>query len=161
MKRPLISSAVVALALGLLAMPASADLSRKVIATFKGQIIVSAEQLQPAGNDKETIEEFKKARLKELKGEPNADEVHAWSFHYAAFLKATGSTDLKLEFHVDGKYVADQRLTDVDAKDPVLMGFITITEDDGPAKGKTYQLKLVAKKGAKETVVATTPITLN
>jgi hypothetical protein len=76
-------------------------------------------------------------------------------------LKTTGATDLKLEFHSDGKYVADQRLTDVDAKDPVLMGFITINEDDGPAKGKTYTLKLVAKKGSKETVVATTPITLN
>jgi hypothetical protein len=80
MNRALASSAVVLLALAVTALPAQADLSRKVIATFKGQILVTAEAIDGAGSDKDTIDAFKKARLKEVKGEPNADEVHSWSF---------------------------------------------------------------------------------
>jgi hypothetical protein len=162
MKRShLISSAVVAIAVLLAGTVAFADMSKKVIASFKGQIIITDHTLAMESTDKATIAEFKKARLKEIKGEANAEDVHSWSFHYSAFLKTTGSTDLKLEFYTGNKYVADVRLTDVDPKDPVLVGMISITEDDGPTKGKAYTLKLVAMKGSKEIVLATTPLTLN
>ena len=162
MKRSqLISSAVVAIAVLLAGTIAFADMSKKVIATFKGQILITDHPLAMEGTDKATIAEFKKSRLKEIKGEPNGEDVQSWSFNYSAFLKTTGSTDLKLEFYIGDKYVADQRLTDVDPKDPVLVGMISITEDDGPTKGKAYTLKLVSVKGGKETVLATTPLTMN
>src|SRR5690349_17600779 len=161
MKRSrMLSVAFVAIALGL-ASNAFADMSKKVIASFKGQILITDHELAMGANDKETIAEFKKSRLKEIKGEQNSEDVQAWTFNYSAFLKTTGSTDLKLEFYLGDKYVADQRLTDVDPKDPVLVGQISISEDDGPPKGKTYTLKLVAVKGSKETVVASTPLTMN
>jgi hypothetical protein len=152
---------IVALALTLIAGTALADMSKKVISTFKGQILVTDRELAMSATDKETIADFKKARLKEIKGTPNSEDVQSWTFNYAAFLNKTGSTDLKLEFYLGDKYVADQRLTDVDPKDPVLVGQITITEDDGPTKGKAYVLKLVAVKGDKEIVLATSPLTLN
>jgi len=161
MKRSHQLSVIVIAAALILGGTALADMSKKVIVTFKGQILITDHDLQMEATDKATIAEFKKARLKEIKGEPNADEVQAWNFHYAAFLSKTGSTDLKLEFYVGDKYVADQRLTDVDPKDPVLMGQISISEDDGPAKGKSFTLKLVAVKGNKETVIASTPLVMN
>jgi hypothetical protein len=152
---------IVVVALALLAGTAFADLSKKVIAAFKGQILVTAAPLEMQGSDKDTIAAFKKARLKEIKGAPNSEDVQAWEFSYTAFLKTTGATSLKLEFYDGDKYIADQTLTDVDPKDPVLEGMISITEDDGPTKNKAYMLKLVSVKNGKETVLATSPLTLN
>jgi hypothetical protein len=141
---------------------AQADFSAKVIAAFKGQIVVSNDEVDTAGNDKATIDAFKKARLKEVKGEPNGDDVQSWHFYYTAFLNAKPATgDLKLEFYVGDKYVADQHLTGVDMSTPVMNGHIDITEDDGPAKGKAYTLKLVGTVKGKDVVYSTTPITLN
>jgi hypothetical protein len=160
MKRSQIAIAVVA-ALALLAGNAFADLSKGVIKAFKGQILVTDGPIEMQGSDKETIAALKKARLKEVKGEKNSEDVQAWTFTYTAFLKAGGATELKLEFYDGDKYIADQRLTDVDPKDPVLEGTISLNEDDGPSKGKNYVLKLVSVKGGKETVVATTPLALN
>lgn len=154
------AAAVVALvALGAYsARDAHADLSKKVIKAFKGQILVTDGALGMGASDKETIAEFKKARLKVIKGTPNADEVTTWTFHYTAFLKKTGATSLAFEFHVGGKYVADQRLEGVDSSLTVLEGDIQITEDDGPAKNKDYTLKLIGKVKGKEVVLATTPL---
>src|SRR5438270_347984 len=150
-----------ALILGTSAL-AHADLSPKVIAAFKGQIVVSNDEVEAGANDKATIEAFKKARLKELKGEPNADDVQTWHFFYTAFLSNKSAvTDLKLEFYSGDKYVADEHLTGVDVHTPVLTGRIDISEDDGPAKGKTYTLKLVGEIKGKDVVYATTPLILN
>ena len=140
---------------------AHADLSPKVIAAFKGQVIVTADEVEPGANDKATIEAFKKARIKEVKGEPNADDVQTWHFFYTAFLNAkSASADLKLEFYSGDKYVADEHLTGVDTTVPVLSGHVDISEDDGPAKGKSYTLKLVGQAHGKDVVYATTPLTL-
>jgi hypothetical protein len=140
---------------------AHADLSKKVIKTFKGQLIVSSDPVQTGATDKETIASFKAAKLKEVKGEPNADDVQTWHFHYTAFLKKKAGSDLTFEFYTDGKYVADQRLEGVDASDPVIEGDISITEDDGPTKGKKYTLKLVGKVKGKDVTVATATITMD
>ena len=154
--------AAVALALVLGASVAHADLGPKVIAAFKGQIVVTNDEVEPGANDKATIEAFKKARIKEVKGEPNADDVQTWHFFYTAFLNAkSASGDLKLEFYSGDKYVADEHLTGVDTGAPVLTGHVDITEDDGPAKGKTYTVKLIAEVKGKDIVYATTPLTLN
>lgn len=151
--------------IGFVASPAVAlaDLSKKVIAAFKGQIVVSNDPL-PAGDgkdDKATIAAIKQVRLGSIKGEPNSESVTAWQFRYTAFLNKLGASALKFEFYSGKDYVADKRLEGVDPKDPVLEGEIMIDENEGPAKGKTYTVKLVAEKGRKTIVVATTTLTLN
>lgn len=137
---------------------ASAELSRKVIGAFRGQLVITKDELPEGKNDKDTIAKIKAAKLKELVGEKN-DEVTYWNFHYTAFLKKTGATTLKMEFYIDGKkYVADKTLSGVDPKVSALTGTISINEDEGLTRGKSYVVKLVA---GKNTVVAQTPLVMN
>ena len=153
MSRRSISAAVLAVAV--LAGTAYA-MSNTVISAFKGQLVVSSGELPEGKNDKDTIAKIKAANLKELAGEPHGD-VTAWFFHYTAFLGKSGSSKLKLEFMKDGKLAADKQLDGVDPKSAVLTGDITIDEDEGVAKGKTYTVQLVTSS---DTVVAKTTLTL-
>ena len=155
MSRHSLSAAVLAVLCA--ASPASADLSRGVISSFRGQLVISKDELPEGKNDKETITKIKAAQLKELVGQENG-EVTYWHFHYTAFLTKTGSQALKLEFLKDGKNLsADQRLDGIDAKSSVLTGDISINEDEGLAKGKTYTIQLVT---ANDAVVAKTVLTM-
>jgi hypothetical protein len=147
-----------AFAFGVAATPAHADMSKKVIAAFKGKLIVSNSPLENVGDDKATIAKIKKDTLTEVVGAEGSDEVWAWSFVYTAFLTKAGAPSLKLEFYDGDKYVADQRLTNVDPKMTVLEGDIAITEDDGLTKGKKYTIKLVGTLKGKETVLASTTL---
>jgi hypothetical protein len=131
-------------------------MSNTVISAFRGQLVVSTGDLPEGKNDRDTITKIKAANVKELTGEPHGD-VTAWFFHYTAFLSHTGSSSLKLEFMKDGKLSADKQLTGVDPKSSVLTGDITIDEDEGVAKGKTYTVQLVNSSNA---VVAKTTLTL-
>jgi hypothetical protein len=118
----------------------SAEMSRGVIATFRGQLVVSKDELPEGKSDKDTITKIKAAQLKELVGTPKA-AVTGWHFHYTAFVNRGGSTQLKMMFYTDDKdhrYVADQRLDGVDPKSSVLSGDISIDEDEGLTKGKSY-----------------------
>ncbi len=137
---------------------ANADISsRNVIAAFKGQLVVSKAELSEGKTDKDTIAKIKADKLTELKGDA-VNDVQQWNFHYTAFLTKTGNASLKMEFYKDGKqYAADKRLDGIDPKSPVLTGQITIDEDEGLAKGKSYVIKLV---GPGDAVVATTTITM-
>jgi hypothetical protein len=126
-----------------------------VITAFKGQLVISKDELSSGKNDRETIQKIKSESLKELAGE-TSDEVTSWNFHYTAFLKQTGSTTLKMEFYRDGKqYAADKRLDGIDPKSAVLTGVISINEDEGLAKGKSYVIKLANDKNV---VVAQTTL---
>ena len=137
---------------------ASADISsRSVIAAFKGQLVISKAELSEGKNDKDTIAKIRSENLKELKGEERND-VMQWNFHYTAFLTKTGNSTLKMEFYRDGKqYSADKRLDGIDPKSAVLTGQITIDEDEGLAKGKSYTIKLV---GPGDSVVASTTVSM-
>ena len=160
----LVGSLAGALALAIGAAPAHADLSRKVIAAFKGQILVTEGKLESAGIDKATIAAFKKTALTAVNGQTNGNDVQEWVFSYTAFMKSSGATTLKLEFYNEaGDYVADRTLNDVDPKMTVLEGDIEINEDDGLAKGKKYTLKLTGTAKGKEVVFAQTakPILMN
>lgn len=148
------------LLIGLVA-PAQADVSKKVIASFKGKMLVSEAPLEAAGDDKATIAAWKSKNVATLKGHQNGNDVQEWTFNYTAFLSKTGSSSLKLEFYDGAKYSADRTLTGVDPKDPVLEGDITIDEDEGLTKGKKYTLKLVATVKGKETVVSTATVTMD
>ncbi|MBX3159948.1 MAG: hypothetical protein KF773_28525 [Deltaproteobacteria bacterium] len=126
-----------------------------MIATFKGQLVVTKAELSEAKTDKDTIAKINAEKLKEVVGEANEDVTY-WHFHYTAFLNRSGDTRLKMEFYKDGKtYAADKRLENIDPKSGVLTGEISISEDDGLAKGKSYVVKLVTDK---DVVVASTPL---
>jgi hypothetical protein len=128
---------------------ASADLSRGVISTYRGQLVISKDELPEGKTDKDTVTKINGVRLKSLEGAKN-DDVVFWHFHYTAFLSKTGSSTLKLEFlKEDGKTLAaDQRLEGVDAKSSVLSGDISINEDEGLAAGKTYTVQLITANNA-------------
>jgi hypothetical protein len=151
----------VAVALSAGALPATAGTSPKVIRAFKGQIVVSADEVALTDDAKATISSLKKARVKEVKGAPNADEVTVWHFFYTAFPKHTGVTSMRFEFYNGKDYVADEGIMGIDPKTPVLTGRIDISEDDGPAKGKTYTVNLVGQIHGKDVTFATTKLTLN
>ncbi len=159
MSRHLMSAVAVGVGIVVLGLggAATADISSStVIATFRGQIVVSHDELPEGKNDKDTIAKIKAASLKELVGEPAAD-VTQWHFHYTAFLNKTGASSLKMEFVTDDKdarLAADKQLEGVDPKSGVLTGDITIDEDEGLAKGKSYSIELFAGSTlvAKQTV---------
>src|SRR5262249_55984494 len=87
---------------------AHAELSRNVINSFRGQLVISKDELPEGKNDKETIAKIKAAQVHELVGTAKSD-VTAWHFHYSAFVAKSGATTLKMMFYADGKrYVADK-----------------------------------------------------
>lgn len=135
---------------------ASADMSRGVISTFRGQFVVTKDELPEGKNDADTIKKIKAAQLKELTGTTNEDVTY-WHFHYTAFLSKAGATKLTMEFMKEGKLSANQQLDGVDPKSSVLSGDISINEDEGLAKGKTYTVQLVT---ANDTVVAKATLTM-
>jgi hypothetical protein len=149
------SAAVFAVALAAAAQPVFADVSRTVISAFHGQLVVTKDDLPEGKNDKDTIAKIKAAQLKTLEGTPKGD-VTGWNFHYTAFLTKTGATHLKLEFMNGDKLAADQQLDGVDAKSSVLTGDISIDEDEGLAKGKTYTVQVMNGSS----VVAKTTLTM-
>jgi len=137
---------------------ASADVSQGVISQFRGQLVVTKDDLPEGKNDKETVSKIKAVQLHEVVGNTSEDVTH-WHFHYTAFLSKTGATSLKLEFVTDDKdkrLSADKQLEGVDAKSNVLSGDISIDEDEGLAKGKTYSVELVA---GGNTIVAKSTVT--
>jgi hypothetical protein len=125
----------------------SADMSRPVIAAFRGQLVISKGDLPTGKNDKDTIAKIKKEQLKEITGTAQED-VTGWYFHYTAFLSKSGAKNLKMEFMKGGKLAADKQLDGIDPKSAVLTGDISINEDEGLAKGNTYQIQLVTSGGA-------------
>jgi hypothetical protein len=135
---------------------AAADMSRNVIAAFKGELVITKGELPEGKTDKDTIAKIKAERLKEVTGEAKSD-VTSWLFHYTAFLSKTGATDLTMEFWNDKKLAANKRIHSIDPKLQVLSGDIPIDEDEGLTKGTTYTVKLVNEKNA---VVAQTPLVM-
>lgn len=158
MSRQWMSAAVLAVAVVAGATtPAYAELSKKVSASFKGQLVVTDGDLPSGKSDSDTIEKIKKARLKEVASHPKGDIV-AWNFHYTAFLSKTGSNTLTIEF-MKGKnqVAANQRLDGIDPKLTILSGDISIDEDEGLAKGVKYTVQLVNGNGV---VVSKTELTM-
>jgi hypothetical protein len=138
---------------------ASADLSKAVIAAFKGEMVITKGELPEGKTEKETVAKIKTERIKELTGEAREDNVY-WHFHYTAFLTKPGASLLKMEFYTndkDKKFVADKRLEGVDPKATVLSGDISISDDDGLAQGKSYIIKLANDK---DVVVSSTPLVM-
>jgi hypothetical protein len=136
-----------ALAVAVLAVsttPALADFSKSVTGSFRGQLVISKDELPTGKNDKDTVAKIKKAQVKEITGSPNADDVQGWTFHYTAFLSKTGAKALKMEFMKAGKLSADKRLDGIDPKSAVLEGDISINEDEGLTKGNTYTIQLLS-----------------
>ncbi len=149
------SAAVFAVALAASAQPVFADVSRTVISAFHGQLVITKDELPEGKNDKDTIAKIKAAQLKAVEGSPKGD-VTGWNFHYTAFLTKSGATHLKVNFLNGDKLAADQQLDGVDPKSSVLSGDISIDEDEGLAKGKTYAVQVMNGSS----VVAKTTLTM-
>jgi hypothetical protein len=142
--RHLMSAAVLAVAVVVATtQPVLADMSRPVISAFKGQLVISKNELPTGKNDKDTIAKIKKEQLKELSGQAGEDNT-TWTFHYTAFLTKSGAKNLKMEFMKGNQLAADKQLDGIDPKSAILSGDITIDENEGLAKGNTYQIRLVA-----------------
>lgn len=135
---------------------ATADMSKGVIGAFRGQLVISKADLPEGKTDKETIAKIKAAKLTTVEGETR-DDVTYWHFSYAAFLSKTGAQKLKMEFYNGKQLSADKTLDGIDPKSSLLTGEISINEDEGLAKGKTYTIKLVTEKDA---LVATASLTM-
>jgi len=136
---------------------ASADVSAAVIKEFRGELLITKGDLPEGKSEKDTIAKIKTERLKELAGEDKGD-AKFWHFHYTAFLTKTGASQLEMKFFTnDKKFVANNRLEGIDPKSAVLSGDISISEDDGLVKGKSYVIKLVTDK---DVVVASTPLVM-
>ncbi len=150
----LLAAVVLGLGGGVVARHAMADMSKPVIKAFKAQLIISKGELPEGKTDKDTIAKIKAEKLSSVEGEVNEDVAY-WNFHYTAFLTKTGSSKLKMEFYRDGKqFSADKQLGGIDPKSTVLSGDISINEDEGLARGKTYTIKLVTENDV--TVSSTT-----
>lgn len=153
--RRMMSAAALAVAvLAATSVPAFADFSKSVSSSFRGQLVISKDELPTDGKDKEVVAKIKKAQLKEITGSPNADDVQGWTFHYTAFLSKTGAKTLRMEFMKGGKLSADKQLDGIDPKSAILRGDISINEDEGLAKGNTYTVQLISGS----TVVAKTTL---
>ncbi len=124
---------------------ASAELSKSVTNSFKGQLVITTGELPEGKNDKDTIAKIKAAKLAAITGEAQ-DDVTSWNFHYTAFLKASGTSKMKLEFYKGKQLAADKTLDGIDTKSLVLSGDISINEDEGLLKGTTYTIKLMNEK---------------
>lgn len=148
---------VALLALFCASAPAFADLSKNVIASFRGQLVISKDELPEGKDDKDTVAKIKTVQLKDVAGNKN-EELTTWHFHYTAFLSKTGNASLRLEFLRDGKLAANQQLDGIDTKSPILSGDVSINEDEGIAKGKKYTVQLLTPGNA---VVAKTTLTMN
>lgn len=149
------SAAVFAVALAVSAQPVFADVSRTVSSAFHGQLVITKDDLPAGKNDRDTISKIKAAQLKSITGEAKGD-VTGWDFHYTAFLTKTGATHLKVNFLNGNKLSADKELEGVDPKLSVLSGDISIDEDEGLAKGKTYTIEVMNGSS----VVAKTTLTM-
>jgi len=158
-RRLMSAAVVVAVVIAAGSGAASAEMSKAVIAAFKGDLVITKGEIPEGKTEKDTIAKIKSERIKELVGEAKDDVVY-WHFHYTAFLTKGGANQLKMEFYTNdkaNKFVADNRLEGVDPKSLVLSGDISINEDEGLTKGKTYLIKLVTDK---DVVVASTPLVM-
>jgi hypothetical protein len=157
MSRRAMSAAALAVAFVVATTSVSfADMTKGVISAFRGQLVISKGELPVGKNDKDTIAKIKKEQLKEITGQAQED-VTSWYFSYTAFLSKSGSKNLKMEFLKGGKLAADKQLDGIDPKSAVLTGEISINEDEGLAKGNTYQINFVNSSGS---VVAKTTLTM-
>src|SRR5262252_8405807 len=100
---------------------AAADVSRSVIAAFKGELVITKGDLPEGKNDKDTIAKIKAERLKELTGEAKGD-VTGSSIDYTALLDEAGAAELTMEFCKDKKLAANKRIAAFDPKLQVLSG---------------------------------------
>jgi len=158
----LVAVVVSAIALGAGSV-AIAGYGRKVEKTFRGQILITADQLDLSAGDSDAdaIKHCKQAQLKVVKSEED-DGVATWRFYYTAFFKRqpTGST-VSLDFYTDDKdklYVANKKMTGVDPKIRTLQAHVVITEDDGLNPGRNYIVKLSGTAHGKEVVLAVTKL---
>jgi hypothetical protein len=160
-----LTSGLVLLLITCVASAASADLPRKVMQKFNGRLIVTTDSALSTSyeSDAEMIKAIDKANVKVLKSYEGGEGVAVWSFYFMAFMsQSPRTTALSLDFYmVEGSkktYVANKRLTGVDSKLRLLSTRVELSEDDNLNKGRTYEVRLTAKRGKREVILAKTTL---
>lgn len=132
---------------------------------FKGRLLITTDQ--PLSTSYETeaemIRAYKKANVTVLKSYDGNEGVAVWTFYVMAFMKQKPrATSLSLDFYMvqGGKktYVANKRLTGIDPSLMLLSTRVDLSEDDNLNKGRTYEVRLTARRGKREVVLAKTKL---
>jgi hypothetical protein len=137
------------------------ECSAKVKAAFKGQLIVTDQQLDLGGEAADVIAAVKKKNLTVIKSE-EIEDTPTWGFYFTAFMsRSPGAKSISLDFFTDDgerRYVANKKLDGIDPSITMIQHNVMITEDDGLNIGKRYIVKLTSTVGGKEVVLATTKL---
>ncbi len=137
------------------------ECSTKVSSKFKGQLVITDQQLDLGGEAGDVIAAIKKKSLTTIKSE-EIEDVPTWGFFFTAFLsRAPGARTVSLDFFTDDgerRYVANKKLDGIDPKVNLIQHNVMITEDDGLNKGKRYIVKLTSTVKGKEVTLATTKL---
>ena len=162
--KQLIGTTTVAFVLAALGT-AHADVSEKVQKSFRGQILITDGALPGASaTDAATISKYKQVKLGQLKHVSEEDGVATWHIDYTAFLKkAPKVRQLSFDFYTDDKeklFVANKGLMGIDPLLKIVRGNLSINEDDGVNRNRSYIIKLTGKVGKREFTFAETKLEL-
>jgi hypothetical protein len=143
---------------------AQAGKPKTLQAEFSGQVLVSSEPLQLAGEtEADMIATVRKARIREVAKHGEGDET-SWSFQFTAFLdKAPRTSELSLDVYTaEGtrRYLTSKRMMGIDPKARILAGDMTLTAEDGVKPRTKVKLELTGKVGNREVTFATSTLTL-
>jgi hypothetical protein len=140
---------------------AAQECTAKVKAAFKGQLIVTDQQLDLGGESADVIAAVKKKNLTVIKSE-EIEDTPTWGFFFTAFMnRSAGAKSISLDFYTDDgerRYVANKKLDGIDPSITMIQHNVMITEDDGLNIGKRYIVKLSSQVGGKEVILATTKL---
>lgn len=159
------AAAATLLVLGVGLGTARADLPRKVLKTFNGQILVTTDAPLSTSFDNETemIRAWKKSKKTTLKAIDSGAGTAVWSFYVMAFMKKPPhASEISLDFYrIDGNkkvYAANERFQGIDPKLKLLSTRVELSEDDGLDRNREYLVKLTVQHGKREVVLATTKL---
>lgn len=149
--------ALAALSLVVASLGAAHAKASKLLAKYRGQLILAAESFQVSDDDDAMLTQVKGKAKTELAGKDGGgDEGMVWDFAFLGVLKAKpGATKATLAF-IDAKSGTQATYKELScaADQEIIAADLTISENDGLTKGKTYDIVLTVSKGGKDVVLA-------
>jgi hypothetical protein len=157
------SLALIALIAGVaLATPARADVSESLQKKLKGQLFLSDQAFDVAGDDDAAVVKSLKKQNKASLSHTEVSGTASWHIAFLACMsRKPGVSEVSLDFYTTGKkgeYVANKRLTGISPTLTLLSSEVDLSEDDGLNAGRTYVVKLTAQVKGKDVVLAQTKL---
>lgn len=150
--------AVITLAALAASAPAAWAQASAAYKKFKGQIIVSDQEIPADWESDQAMV----AGLKKLHRTKVAKQGETWRFYFMGFLqKKAGAPQINLVFYDVSKkrtYVSNKEIN-IDPGSNIVVADVEVSEEDGIQPGKTYEVVLGRMVGGKETVFARTKLT--